>query len=172
MKHVGTKRFETERLLCRRFEESDCTDMFRNWAANPNIQHEYGEPVYSSLEAVKGLLQKYIDSYRHPDVYRWAIVEKASGENIGQIAFCRVYSDAATAEIEYCIGERFWGKGYAGEALFALLDFTFRNMSAELELRRCGSSLGPSQYRLASTRRQPASSLPRSGHWAPNLGPK
>ena len=43
---------------------------------------------------------------------------------------------------------------------------------AELELRRCGSSLGPSQYRLASTRRQPASSLPRSGHWAPNLGPK
>ena len=33
-------------------------------------------------------------------------------------------------------------------------------------------SLGPSQYRLASTRRQPASSLPRSGHWAPNLGPK
>ena len=39
-------------------------------------------------------------------------------------------------------------------------------------VRRCGSSLGPSQYRLASTRRQPASSLPRSGHWAPNLGPK
>ena len=45
-------------------------------------------------------------------------------------------------------------------------------LGAELELRRCGSSLGPSQYRLASTRRQPASSLPRSGHWAPNLGPK
>ena len=34
---------------------------------------------------------------------------------------------------------------------------------------RCGSSLSPSQYRLSSTRRQPASSLPRSGHWAPNL---
>ena len=31
---------------------------------------------------------------------------------------------------------------------------------------------GGYQYRLASTRRQPASSLPRSGHWAPNLGPK
>ena len=30
-------------------------------------------------------------------------------------------------------------------------------LGAELELRRCGSSLGPSQYRLASTRRQPAS---------------
>ena len=45
-------------------------------------------------------------------------------------------------------------------------------LGAELELRRCRSSLGPSQYRLASTRRQPASSLPRSGHWAPNLGPK
>ena len=43
--------------------------------------------------------------------------------------------------------------------------------------RRAGAppvwnSHGPSQYSLASTRRQPASSLPRSGHWAPNLGPK
>ena len=33
-------------------------------------------------------------------------------------------------------------------------------------------AVAKAQYRLASTRRQPASSLPRSGHWAPNLGPK
>ena len=134
MIHTGTKTFESERLICRRFEEKDFFDMHKNWASNPKIQCEYGEPVYPTEEDVKGLLKKYLESYKNQDFYRWAIVEKASGQNIGQIAFCRVYSDCATAEIEYCIGEPFWGKGYAGEALSALVDFTFRNTSfAKLE---------------------------------------
>ena len=93
---------------------------------NPNIQLEYGEPVYATKPEVKELLEKYIYGYKDPNFYRWAIIEKTSGQNIGQIAFCRVYSDCRTAEIEYCIGEPFWGNGYAGEALSALIDFTFK----------------------------------------------
>ena len=127
MNHVGTKPFETERLICRPFMAGDHEDMFRNWAADPKIQIEYGEPVYRTVPEVKKLLAKYIEGYKDPDFYRWAIVERSSGENIGQIAFCRVYSDCRTAEIEYCIGQRFWGKGYAGEALSGLIDFTFKN---------------------------------------------
>lgn len=127
MQHFGTKNFETKRLICRQFISEDYEDMFKNWVANPNIQLEYGEPVYSTISQVKGLLTEYIDSYRKPDFYRWAIVEKSSNQNIGQIAFCRVYSDCKIAEIEYCIGESFWGNGYAGEALDGLIDFTFNN---------------------------------------------
>lgn len=54
-------------------------------------------------------------------------------ENFGRMRyneinfFCRVYSDCQTAEIEYCIGESFWGNGYAIEALSALIDYTFHN---------------------------------------------
>lgn len=127
MKHSGTKTFETPRLICRQFISEDYKYMLKNWIANPNIQLEYGEPVYSTITQVKELLAKYIDSYQKPDFYRWAIIEKHSNENIGQIAFCRVYSDCQTAEIEYCIGENFWGKGYASEALAGLIDFTFKN---------------------------------------------
>lgn len=127
MRHFGTQAFETARLLCRRFCPDDLTDMYENWASDPNIQHEYGEPAYTDISQVEGLLAKYIESYRNPGFYRWAIIEKASGENIGQIAFCRVYSDCCTAEIEYCIGTRHQGRGYAGEALAGLIDFAFRN---------------------------------------------
>ena len=125
MKHIGTVSFETTRLICRRFCYEDCEDMFRNWAANPNIQYEYGEPFYEDISQVKGLLTKYIEGYKNTDYYRWAIIEKKSSHNIGQIAFCRVYSDCYTAEIEYCIGEQFWGNGYAGEALTGLIEFIF-----------------------------------------------
>ena len=116
MTHVGTIPFETARLYCRPFQPGDAPDMLKNWAANPNIQPEYGEPVYADAAQVSALLANYLAAYANPDVYRWAIVEKQSGENIGQIAFCKVWSDCAAAEIEYCIGEPFWGRGYAGDS--------------------------------------------------------
>ncbi len=121
--------FETERLICRPFLLSDADDMLRNWASDPDIQTEYGEPVYSDITQVTGLLNEYISGSRSR--YRWSIIEKSSGENIGQIAFCKVWDDCLTAEIEYCIGKRFWGKGYAGEALSALIRYTFENTAFE-----------------------------------------
>ncbi|MBO4877896.1 MAG: GNAT family N-acetyltransferase [Ruminococcus sp.] len=127
MEHTGTESFETPRLICRRFTAGDEEDMLRNWAADPDIQNEYGEPVYTDIGQVRQLLDSYIRGYNDPAFYRWAVIEKSSGENIGQIAFCKVYSDCATAEIEYCIGRRFWGNRYAGEALEGLIEHTFRN---------------------------------------------
>ena len=127
MKHIGTQNFETARLICRPFKQEDCNDMLENWIADPDVQLEYGEPVYTDIPQVKGVLADYIKNYQKPDFYRWAVIEKSSWKNIGQIAFCRVYSDCRTAEIEYCIGQSFWGNGYAGEALNGLIDFTFSN---------------------------------------------
>lgn len=126
MNHSGTKTIQTPRLILRQFVCEDSNDMLKNWISNPGIQFEYGEPVYSTKEQVDELLMKWINNYMKPDFYRWAIVEKESGENIGQTAFCRVYSDCRTAEIEYCISEAFWGKGYAVEALSAVIEFAFR----------------------------------------------
>lgn len=125
MKHNGTISIETSRLLLRPFMLGDCNDMFENWVSNPKVQSEYGEPTYSTEDEAMQLLEKWIEQYENFDFYRWAIIEKQSQQNIGQIAFCKVYSDCCTAEIEYCIGENFWGNGYAGEALDAIIDYTF-----------------------------------------------
>ncbi|MBO7396247.1 MAG: GNAT family N-acetyltransferase, partial [Ruminococcus sp.] len=134
MKHTGTSTIESERLIMRRFAFSDGAEMLANWISEPQVQHEYGEPVYTDEAQVGALLAKWISSYEQPDFYRWAIIERASGQCIGQIAFCRVYSDIAAAEIEYCIGSRFWGHGYAGEALSAVIAYTFANTAfAKLE---------------------------------------
>ncbi len=118
--------FETKRLICRPFQPCDNRDMLENWAADPRVQLEYGEPVYPTLAEVEALLADYIARYDSGYFHRWAILEKASGRSIGQIAFCRVYPDCHTAEIEYCISRAFWGNGYAGEALAGLIDYTFR----------------------------------------------
>lgn len=69
------------------------------------------------------LLDKWLSGYARPYFYRWAAIERESGECIGQIAFCRMWEDCATAEIEYCIGRAFLGRGYAPEALHAVIGF-------------------------------------------------
>ena len=55
-------------------------------------------------------------------------------------------------------------------AVQGTLKSLFQHRSSKASIFWCSAFF--IQYRLASTRRQPASSLPRSGHWAPNLGPK
>ena len=131
MNHTGTAIIESERLILRRFALSDGADMLANWIREPQVQHEYGEPVYTDEAQVGALLAKWITAYEQPDFYRWAIIERVSGHCMGQIAFCRVYSDIAAAEIEYCIGSRFWGHGYAGEALSAVIAYASANTGFE-----------------------------------------
>ncbi len=130
-KHIGTQTIETERLILRKFKKDDVEEMYHNWASNPKVQLEYGEPVYSTKQQVGQLLEGWISSYGDNGFYRWAIILKESHVNIGQIAFCRVYEEVATAEIEYCIGEAYWGNRYALEALNAVIEYMLLNSDFE-----------------------------------------
>lgn len=127
--HIGTNTIETERLILRRFEYTDDEAMLKYWVADEKIQSLYSEPVYSTKDEVKGLLDKYIGSYEKNDHYRWAVVEKATGECIGQIAYFLVDSKNHFAEIEYCIGSDFQCKGFATEATKAVIAYGFERMN-------------------------------------------
>ena len=128
MRNIGTNTINTERLILRRFECSDCASVHRNWASDEDVQTKYGEPVYPTEADVGGLLGKYIDAYQYDDKYRWAVIERESGECIGQAAFFLVDSNNHFAEIEYCIGRAFQGKGYATEATKALIRYGFEEI--------------------------------------------
>lgn len=123
--HIGTHTIETEKLILRRFEYSDNEKMLKNWIADEKIQSLYSEPVYTTMEEVQKLLDKYIGSYEKDDYYRWAIIEKDTDECIGQIAYFLVDSKNRFAEIEYCIGSDFQCKGYATEATKAVIAYGF-----------------------------------------------
>ena len=56
--HNGPQTIETERLILRRFEYSDCDAVFTNWASDENVQKMYSEPTYHTKEEVNGLLDK------------------------------------------------------------------------------------------------------------------
>lgn len=119
----GTIPLSTDRLLLRRFTLEDAGDMLRNWIADPEVQRNYGEPVYQTEQAVQALLEQWICRYEDAGFYRWAVIWKETNECVGQIAFCRVYPEIDTAEVEYCVGRAFQGRGIAAEALRAVMDY-------------------------------------------------
>lgn len=127
--HIGTKTIETDRLILRRFQYSDDEAMLKYWVADPKIQSLYSEPVYSTKAQVNGLLDIYIGSYEKNDYYRWAIIEKSTGECIGQIAYFLVDTKNHFAEIEYCIGSDFQCNGFATEATKAIISYGFDKMN-------------------------------------------
>ena len=123
--HTGTVELYTDRLLLRKFKYSDVRDMLKNWISDPAVQLNYGEPVYESQEAVEELLSRWIPQYKDKAFYRWSIIDNKTGENMGQIAFCRVYNEFETAEVEYCLGRNFRRKGIVPEALRAIIKYSF-----------------------------------------------
>ena len=129
LRNIGTNTIATERLILRRFEYTDDDAMLKYWIADEKIQTMYAEPVYTTKKEVKELLDRYIGSYVKDDYYRWAIIEKKTGECIGQIAYFLVDSKNHFAEIEYCIGSDFQGRGYATEATKAVIEYGFEKMN-------------------------------------------
>ena len=153
MKHQGTKRLETERLILRRFVEADAESVFKNWASDPEVtkflRWESHTRVDESRELLAGCVKRYGEVY----YYHWAIEEKCSDS--GAVGYIGVFWSDETVdsvEVGYGLGRRWQGKGYMSEALRAVIDFMIdeaganrvvathdpRNAASGGVMKRCG----------------------------------
>lgn len=138
--HVGSQLIETDRLILRPFVYADDIAMLKYWVADEDIQSMYSEPVYTTRDAVKTLLDQYISGYNKLNYYRWAITLKGHNECIGQIAFFLVDDHNHFAEIEYCIGKAFQCRGLATEATKALIAYGFNKIGLH-KIQICHKSI-------------------------------
>ncbi len=120
MNKPGTQRLETHRLILRRFRAEDAEDMFRNWASDPEVTRYLTWPAHSSVDITRMILADWISRYDDGTFFNWAIVWKETGEVIGNIAAVSVFEPLETAELGYCLGRAFWGRGIMPEALRAV----------------------------------------------------
>ena len=125
MKHKGTRRIETSRLILRMAKMTDAEAMFRNWASDPEVTKFLTWPAYQSVENAYGILNLWTQEYENPSFYQWMIVPKELNEPIGSISVVHLRDDIAMAEIGYCIGRPWWHRGIMTEALTAIIKFLF-----------------------------------------------
>lgn len=147
MNHLGTKRLETDRLVLRRFVPEDAADMYRNWASDPEVTKFLTWPTHSSVEVSQFIVQDWIGRYDCDTFYNWAIELKETQEVIGNISVVKLNEETEAADIGYCIGRNWWGKGITPEALGEVMAFLFD----EVELNRvaaCHDSNNPKSGRV------------------------
>jgi ribosomal-protein-alanine N-acetyltransferase len=128
MKHLGTKRLETSRLILRRVELSDAGAMFRNWAGDPQVTKYLTWQTHTDISVSEGILSDWAASYASENFYNWCIVPKAEDEPIGSIGAPKVSDELKMVQIGYCIGREWWRQGYASEALSELVRFFFEEV--------------------------------------------
>ena len=125
MKHCGTQKLETERLILRRFVIEDSAAMYNNWASDDEVTKYLTWPAHSSQEISKSILEDWVDSYSDESYYQWAIVLKDKGEPVGSISVVEKNENVSKVHIGYCIGKAWWHRGITSEALKAVMDFLF-----------------------------------------------
>ena len=152
MIHKGTQQIETPNLILRRVSIDDVDAMFRNWAADREVTKFLSWPPHESVEKTRMLLDIWSKDYEHENFYQWFIVLKEIGEPIGNISVVGLEDDIASAEIGYCIGRFWWGRGIVAEALTAVIKYLFdevgmnricachdpKNPNSGAVMRKCG----------------------------------
>ena len=121
VKSGGTIALTTERLLLRQHREEDAEVLYENFGQDPKMFEYSGWNPYATREMAEETVRRFLASYEDPHFYGWAV--EHDGRMIGTIG---AYDfDPATRSIEVgCSIERdSWGKGFAGEALAAALDY-------------------------------------------------
>ena len=126
--HKGTKTIETERLILRRACAEDGRAMYRNWASDPDVTKFLTWPAHESVEVSRLVAESWEAESEKEDYYQWMIVWKAIDEPIGSISVVAFDQQVNKAEIGYCIGQNWWGKGIVAEALSAVMDYLFREV--------------------------------------------
>ena len=131
MRHCGTQRIESERLILRPFSVADAGAMYKNWAADPEVTKFLTWPPHEDADASKVVLTEWVESYAKKDFYQWAIVLKNNGpEPIGSISAVNINDDISMIHIGYCIGRVWWHQGVTSEALKTVIDFFFEKVEA------------------------------------------
>lgn len=116
---------ESDRLIVRHFEMSDVAAM-NGVFGDPEVMR-FGDGVKSS-QWVRNWLRQCIENVdQNLGVSPWIVDEKSRAETIGYCGLFYFPEICGQPEIEigYRLARRYWGKGYATEAVCAARDHAF-----------------------------------------------
>lgn len=125
---------KTERLILREFRMNDISNIFETYSDDEVTQY-YDLPTMKDESEAVEIVSLFRDRFVRGIGIRWAIELKESGEYIGDCGFNPWNKSDRKAEIGYALIPKFWSKGYALEAVKALVHYGFTELDI-VELHR------------------------------------
>ena len=117
----GTVEIETPRLLLRRHVMEDAAPLYESFGQDPAMYEYSGWNPYATPAQAEQTVSHFIESYRDPRFYGWAVTHDE--RLVGTFGAYDYDPQSNTIEIGMSIEKASWGKGFATEALSAVLRY-------------------------------------------------
>ena len=119
--------FETERLILRRWKESDAESLYE-YAGDPDVGPIAGWPAHQSIEESRDVIRNVLSGKE-----AYAVCLKTDGKAIGTVELkLNGHTDMTErddeCELGYWLGKPFWGQGFMPEAVKEMLRHAFENI--------------------------------------------
>ncbi len=119
-------RFETDRIILRKFKAGDAPQMFESYASKDAVTKYLSWKTHTSVQDTEGFLNNVVlPGYDKEDTYRWAIIEKETNKLIGSIDVVNTNAEKTRAELGWVLGDEFWGRGIMPEAARLVVKYLF-----------------------------------------------
>ncbi len=119
---------ETERLILRKPVPEDIPAWFKMRSNEENMRY-IGRPPAKDISEVASLFQLVIADIEANKHIGWVVAEKSKASGfVGMIGFHRIKPEHHRAEVGYMIEKEYQGKGYAAEAVRAIIKYAFNEM--------------------------------------------
>lgn len=126
---MKTPVFETNRLILREIREDDVNDIFHCWMQDEDVSRYMWWKASDDIAEAEAFVRFELEQIDNDQWNRWLILEKNSQVVIGT---CLVFWNEDDPEphwdISYNLGKKYWGKGYATEAMQEVLKYAKENL--------------------------------------------
>lgn len=117
----------TERLVLREILPSDAPALFV-MRTDERVMRHIPRPVATSIAEVEELIATIAAGRAANDGITWGIAPAGTSDLIGTIGYYRLKKEHFRGEVGYMLHPDQWGRGYAGEALDAVVEHGFRSI--------------------------------------------
>lgn len=120
-------KIETPRMFLRLIKEEDLPEV-SELNSDPEVRKFFPDGIQNEAQT-RARIQEFMSYYKEKGLPCFIILDKNTNEFIGRCGFGPI--ETGEVEVGYLIARKFWGKGYASEALKALLNWSKKNISAD-----------------------------------------
>lgn len=138
MNVLSVPRLVSERLVLRAPRTDDAPALL-DMHADAEVMRYWSTPPWTEAAQAQAWLERARLGGETGQALSWVITRSGEDHLIGTCAVFAIHRDSRRAEIGYGLARPYWGRGYATEAMRAVLSHAF----GELDLRRLEADIEP-----------------------------
>ncbi|MBV8802055.1 MAG: GNAT family N-acetyltransferase [Gammaproteobacteria bacterium] len=118
---------KTNRLSLRLLENADITYLYP-LESDPKVKEFFPDGARDHAKT-EDMIKRFISAYEKNGLLCFLLFDTASGDFIGRAGFG--LTESGETEVGYVLHKQFWGKGYASEAITALLEYAKKHIDVD-----------------------------------------